>query len=400
MSKFHSEIKFSKNVTALSVYFHMKVPWTIVQGELNQLVLTSPKIKFEKNEYTISLSHSNSNNSPFDFTFTCHSKIDNPFNVIANITVIHPKGPAYSSVIAIPAQFSKLINEVIIQTNMYLNLLIECNFFSKSCLTFEIEICNPPIFNKFVKPIEQLYNTEELCFKIKDVDEQLSDNEIEWIYSSCYSIFAAESNIIHTSTPLIAMHKLKSIENFEDAFSKFGNPKHVKYIVITDFSDIRTFYYALVLKLMYPANFLLLRQKSMITCETPFSGKKINALINQIPVAVVADEALFIISGGICPSQNFIEQIKENDTHYLASINQSMNSYPSPDVDWFVEKSGIAFGKSALDAFLDKYKYDMVVCTGKASTFWPFGMEGKLVVIREGYAMFVDTTHEYCIEFA
>ncbi|EAX90742.1 hypothetical protein TVAG_092150 [Trichomonas vaginalis G3] len=376
----------------------MKFPWLVSQSELNQLVITSPKIPFESYEFSITMSHSNSNNSPFDFALKCHSKIDVPFRIIANISVVHPKGPAYSSVIAIPAQFSKIINKVVIQTNMYLNLLTDCKFFSKNCVTFEIEISYPPIYDKSVIPLVSILDKQKLYTNILDESYLLSQEEKDWIYSASFSIFNSEPSIIHVKTSLIIISNVKDIASLENIFKKYGNPQVAKYLVITNFSNTKLLHFCLLLKCMFPENFVLIRQKITNPEQSGYSQQQIDALLNQIPFAAIIDDSVFVIAGGLVPSPNFIDEIEKNDFNRLDTINKSLDSHPDPDIEWYQENSGICFGKLAAEAFLKKYNYDLLICTGNLQSFWPFGFETNFVQIKHGFTMFIDSTHEYCFE--
>ncbi|OHT14535.1 Serine/threonine-protein phosphatase PP1-2 [Tritrichomonas foetus] len=216
-----------------------------------------------------------------------------------------------------------------------------------------------------------------------------SQEKIISVCMSALSIFKKEPNILTINSPLIVVGDIHG--QFIDLIriiKENGLPNNRKYVFLGDLVDRGEFsldvvLFILSLKTLFPSNVFLLRGNHEFhsTCGSAGFLKEIKAsgysetvysaflsVFVYLPLCAVVDNTYFLTHAGIGPDLSHIEQIQNLArpiyTFGDPIIDALLWSDPNAQLNLFQESTrgtGFMFGKTAIENFLSRNKFKMLI---------------------------------------
>ena len=216
----------------------------------------------------------------------------------------------------------------------------------------------------------------------------LTKSEIKMITIKAKTIFALQPVFIELLPPLVVCGDIHG--QFQDLlriFMKCGDPSLTNYLFLGDYVDrgkqsINTICLLLLYKIKYPRNFFLLRgnhETWMVNkqygfyeeCKNTYSvkiWKLFNDMFDWFPIAAMINRRILCIHGGISPSLNNINQLKNIKRPLQVPesglICDLLWSDPDCDCESFDENdrgTSCVYGFDSVQNILNKFELDLLV---------------------------------------
>lgn len=252
--------------------------------------------------------------------------------------------------------------------------------------------------------------TKSLCLK---------NNEVVAILTTAREIFMSQPALLELSPPVKIVGDVHGqYGDLIRLFDMCGFPPAANYLFLGDYVDrgkqsLETILLLLCYKIKYPENFFLLRGNHECASVTRVYGffdeckrrssvktwKVFMDTFNCLPIAAVVAQKIFCVHGGLSPSLNNLNEIREierpTDIPDYGLLNDLVWSDPADTVnEWEDNERGVSycFNKVAINKFLTKFGFDLV-CRAH-------------MVVEDGYEFFNDkslvtvfSAPNYCGEF-
>ncbi|KAJ1893389.1 putative serine/threonine protein phosphatase [Kickxella alabastrina] len=220
------------------------------------------------------------------------------------------------------------------------------------------------------KCIAQLYN-----------GELLAESQVQSLCSQVRPILANESNVVPVSAPVTVVGDVHGqYHDVLEIFAIGGRCPDTNYLFLGDYVDrgnhsVETISLLCCLKLRYPQRIHLLRgnhESRNITktygfyteCTTKYGGsavvwREFTDLFDYLALAVVIEDSVFCVHGGLSPSVSHIDQLRVLDRFgeipHEGPLADILWSDPDPDIQGFGRSqrgAGYTFGAQIVDRFL------------------------------------------------
>lgn len=248
----------------------------------------------------------------------------------------------------------------------------------------------------------------------------LSTAEIIWLCQTVRQIFLEQPMLLELQPPITICGDTHG--QYHDTLRLFETgkyPPNANYLFLGDYVDrgcqsIENVCLLFAFKIMYPENFFLLRgnhECSYINRQFGFYEECVQFynpniwrifcdVFNCLPVAAIIDDKIFCVHGGISPSMESLDDIKEiarpTEIPEEGLLCDLLWADPDADVeDWADNDRGTSytFGARPLEEFLNKFNFELVVRGHQAvmgGYEFPFSNEGLVTVF---------SAPNYCYEF-
>lgn len=247
----------------------------------------------------------------------------------------------------------------------------------------------------------------------------LKNAEILSLCQASKEIFLSQPTLIELSPPVKIVGDVHGqYSDLIRLFEMCGFPPVSNYLFLGDYVDrgkqsLETILLLLCYKMKYPENFFLLRGNHECANVTRVYGffdeckrrcniktwKTFIDVFNCLPIAAVVASKIFCVHGGLSPSMNSMEDVRQiqrpTDVPDYGLLNDLLWSDPSDTAhDWEDNERGVSFcfGKSVINDFLSRYDMDLI-CRAH-------------MVVEDGYEFWNDRTlvtvfsaPNYCGEF-
>ncbi|KAJ1966265.1 serine/threonine protein phosphatase Pzh1 [Dispira parvispora] len=247
----------------------------------------------------------------------------------------------------------------------------------------------------------------------------LKNSEIIAVCHAAREIFLSQPSFLELSAPVRIVGDVHGqYTDLLRLFNQCGFPPHSNYLFLGDYVDrgkqsLETILLLLCYKIKYPENFFLLRGNHECANVTRVYGfydeckrrcnvkvwKAFVNVFNTLPISAVVASKIFCVHGGLSPSLDTMDDIRNiqrpSDVPDYGLLNDLLWSDPSETAyDWEDNERGVSFcfGKSIVNAFLQKHDLDLV-CRAH-------------MVVEDGYEFFngrtlvtVFSAPNYCGEF-
>ncbi|KAJ1926982.1 serine/threonine protein phosphatase Pzh1 [Tieghemiomyces parasiticus] len=247
----------------------------------------------------------------------------------------------------------------------------------------------------------------------------LKNSEITAICHAAREIFLSQPSFLELSAPIRIVGDVHGqYTDLLRLFNQCGFPPHSNYLFMGDYVDrgkqsLETILLLMCYKIKYPENFFLLRGNHECANVTRVYGfydeckrrcnikiwKAFVNVFNCLPIAAVVAAKIFCVHGGLSPSLNTFDDIRNiqrpTDVPDYGLLNDLLWSDPSENtLEWEDNERGVSFcfGKTIVNGFLHKHDLDLV-CRAH-------------MVVEDGYEFFngrtlvtVFSAPNYCGEF-
>lgn len=247
----------------------------------------------------------------------------------------------------------------------------------------------------------------------------LKNSEIHLICSNAREIFLSQPSLLDLLPPVKVVGDIHGqYSDLIRIFTKCGYPPTSNYLFLGDYVDrgkqsLETILLLLCYKIKYPENFFLLRGNHECGNITRVYGfydeckRRCNIKIwksfidtfDTLPIAAIVAGKIFCVHGGLSPSLNSMDEIKNilrpTDVPDFGLLNDLLWSDPADTTnEWEDNERGVSyvFSKVAINKFLSKFNFDLV-CRAH-------------MVVEDGYEFFNDRSlvtvflaPNYCGEF-
>ena len=224
-------------------------------------------------------------------------------------------------------------------------------------------------------------------YLIKLGDPSLED--ISLICKLSYEILNKEDNVLYVSSPFILIGDVHGdYDDVLEIFEIFGYPPEGRYLFLGDYVDrgpnsIHTLLLLLCYKIKYPKDFYLIRGNHETSSQSPYHGfydevldkfgdffvwKCFLDIFIVLPIAIVVDNSIFCVHGGLSVHSLTIEQIqlenrKIDDFLPKSMISDLLWNDPSEIFGFSASdrEGGVAWGSDITENFLKKNKLKFIV---------------------------------------
>lgn len=215
----------------------------------------------------------------------------------------------------------------------------------------------------------------------------ITGDEIELICNASRELFLSQPTLLELAAPVKVVGDIHG--QYIDLIRLFqlcGFPPTTNYLFLGDYVDrgkhgLETILLLLCYKLRYPENFFLLRGNHECASVTRVYGfydeckrrtniktwKKFVDVFNCMPIAALVASKIFCVHGGLSPSLNHMEDIRQiarpSDIPDYGLLNDLLWSDPADtEEDWEPNDRGVSycFGKEVIKNFLQRHEFDLI----------------------------------------
>ncbi|KAJ6238062.1 serine/threonine-protein phosphatase pp1 isozyme 2 [Anaeramoeba flamelloides] len=251
------------------------------------------------------------------------------------------------------------------------------------------------------------------------VSPKIPENEIRALIERSRTIFMDQEALLELKAPINICGDIHGqFCDLIELFKMGGFPPLANYLFLGDFVDrgdrsLETICMLLCYKVLYPANFFMLRGNhetqlinqnygfyaECISRYSPLVYKAFSDCFNVLPLAAIIDDRIFCVHGGLSPELDSIERIKQitrpTEVGTVGLLCDLLWSDPSEEVERFGQNErrvSVTFGEIIVEEFLQKNNFDLVVRAHQVVTNGYEFFAGKQLIT-------IFSAPEYCGEF-
>jgi diadenosine tetraphosphatase ApaH/serine/threonine PP2A family protein phosphatase len=242
------------------------------------------------------------------------------------------------------------------------------------------------------------------------------------VIKSAMEIFYKEGTLVRISGNFVLVGDLHgSLQDLLNIFYIFGLPPKTKYLFLGDYVDrgdfsVEVISYLLALKVCYPTCVYLIRGNHEFQHMNKVYGfydeiiekyndesvwTAFNAVFSYLPLAVILNEKIFCVHGGLSPRISSIEDIESIQLPIvsyvgLPQVSDLVWSDPSDTSPGFVANdrgAGVIFGKSAIKSFLLSSNLSLLVRAHQSISTGVRGFAGALGVTIFSHSKYADESN-------
>ena len=236
--------------------------------------------------------------------------------------------------------------------------------------------------------------------EIDDIIERLLREEtptiedVNLVCSRTLPIFKSEPNVVRTTSPITVLGDVHGdYDDVLDIFRIFGPPEEGKYCFIGDFVDrgdrsVHTIVLLLAYKIKFPDRMILIRgnhEGFNMTSTYGFYDEILRRygdflvwrafieLFAAMPIAVLIDDNIFGVHGGLTPFLETIEQLETVNRNIQDTTQNLLSDEPvlkdilwndpseSPGIQTAIREGGKCWGPDITEKFIESNKLKFVV---------------------------------------
>jgi len=216
----------------------------------------------------------------------------------------------------------------------------------------------------------------------------ITEGEVKLLCEKAKELFIEESNVQCLDAPITICGDIHGqFDDLTELFRKGGNCPETNYIFLGDFVDrgfnsVETFLLLLALKVRYPDRITLIRgnhETRQITqvygfydeCMRKYGSINVwrycTEIFDYLPIGAIIDEKIFCIHGGLSPTIDTIDEIRNIDRKQEVPHDGSMCdllwSDPDQDQKGFgisPRGAGYLFGEDVVNTFEEINKIELI----------------------------------------
>lgn len=379
--------------------------WQIDRKDLAP-TLTSPNFVDGDLSFIFQILISQNIRKTISFNLFLYSSTKQKITIVSTLIIEHPKGPIYSKPIYMTGICTDKSNSIDVKTNITLGELTNGGFFDENgVLKISINVSTVEqvlLNNEFFNTIPSVNDIMKALFTEHNLTTtcNLSSNDISWICAASSKIMLSQPIFLKLKIPLIIVGDI--IGEFTDLiriFKLYGFPGSANYLFLGNYigiglDNVDTLLLLLTFKILYPENLFLLRGNN--ETDNPLYSTSLKdeclrkkcsfssfvSVFDSMPIAAVVGEKIFCVHSGISPSiQNITLDNRPEPIPSSGLIFDLLRSDTSSSISHYAidqRDQSTIFGSKALQEFLDKNNYELVVrghrCSSEGFSF-PFGKE-------------------------